>query len=210
MELENLTPFEMNELDKLEETVGIYAIVNQYNDMIYIGQSVHIKARLKQHYNSLNKLGSNNALFHDYFVYEKMNFFVTILEVINTQNLSDPEISTLLKEKEAFWIDEFPLEKCYNKSKFQFRHGEIFKQLFPKFMEGDLLDQLEIIVNILKEMKHPISNVDFSDFDLEFKEFMRFLKIIKLIQTIPRISFIKTNDVVIAVAGSDKNHFFSL
>ena len=39
----------------MNDICGIYMIRNKINDKIYIGQSIHVNARLEDHKNKLNK-----------------------------------------------------------------------------------------------------------------------------------------------------------
>ena len=73
-------------------TSGIYKITNTINNKIYIGQSIHIEQRWKEH---LSGRGSK-ALYQDFLFYGTQNFTFEILEICTDK--------TLLREREKFWV----------------------------------------------------------------------------------------------------------
>lgn len=77
---------------------GIYLITNIINNKKYIGQSVDINKRFREHiYSSLNANAkdANSPLHQAIRKYGKENFCLTILEECNREDLN---------EKECFWI----------------------------------------------------------------------------------------------------------
>lgn len=73
-------------------TKGIYKITNTINNKIYIGQSIHIEQRWKEH---LSGRGCK-ALYQDFLLYGTRNFTFEILEIC----IDDME----LREREKFWV----------------------------------------------------------------------------------------------------------
>lgn len=78
---------------------GIYAIRNKINNKYYIGKSINIYERIRQHINKLNKTSkdSNFHLNKSWFKYGQDNFEYIILEDVE---LND----NLLKQQELYWI----------------------------------------------------------------------------------------------------------
>ena len=80
--------------------VGIYKITNIINEKVYIGQSINILERWKQHnykaFNS-NEIGYNSAIHAAFRKYGIENFKLDILE--------ECEVSEL-DEKERLWIEK--------------------------------------------------------------------------------------------------------
>lgn len=76
---------------------GIYRIYNKLNGKSYIGQSVNIEKRFREHFSSLGCGTHRSKHFqHAYSLYGHENFETQILEICNEDEL------TL---KEQFWID---------------------------------------------------------------------------------------------------------
>lgn len=71
---------------------GVYKIINNVNHKIYIGQSVNIKARWKDHINSLNRGDSRCTLLQRAWnKYGQQNFSFEILELCPENILDDVE-----------------------------------------------------------------------------------------------------------------------
>lgn len=76
---------------------GIYKITNIATEESYIGQSVNIKERFRQHIKSgLSSSSTNNKLYQTMKQYGVENFTFMILEEVPRERLN---------EREAFWID---------------------------------------------------------------------------------------------------------
>ena len=83
--------------------IGIYKIENKVNGKIYIGQSVNIENRWKQHMRELNKSSHKNQhLLSSWKKYGKENFEFSVICTCNSDELD---------EKEIYYID---LYKTYN------------------------------------------------------------------------------------------------
>ena len=89
---------------------GIYKIINKINNKIYIGQSINLIERFKQHRRSLNKY-FKYPLYNAFRKYGIENFeFSIIEEVINIRDLD---------AREQYWLDHYQSylpEKGYNLS----------------------------------------------------------------------------------------------
>ena len=78
--------------------IGIYKITNNINNKIYVGQSIDIKERWKQHlYKAYNEkeLGYNSAIHQAFRKYGYENFSFEIIELCNKEELD---------VKEIYWI----------------------------------------------------------------------------------------------------------
>jgi len=80
--------------------IGVYQIVCTNNNRRYIGASINLANRKRQHfYNLRHKNHRNPKLQKDFNLYGEDNFFFSILEVL-------PDKKKLL-EREQYWIDLF-------------------------------------------------------------------------------------------------------
>ena len=72
---------------------GIYKITNNVNEKVYIGQSINIKLRWKDHINALNRDDSSCTLLQRAWnKYGQENFSFEILELCSEDMLDDMEI----------------------------------------------------------------------------------------------------------------------
>lgn len=77
--------------------IGIYKITNMVNNKCYIGQSIDINRRFKEHQNGLNKKVGHNPYFQNAWdKYGEENFAFEIIEEVDDTNLLD--------EREIFYI----------------------------------------------------------------------------------------------------------
>lgn len=107
---------QMNELcDRVlgkESVCGIYKITNLLTEQAYIGQSVNIADRWKQHCKCGLGIDASatNKLYNAMQKYGVWNFSFELLEQVHQRNL--------LNEKEKFWIDMYQSNKFgYNSTK---------------------------------------------------------------------------------------------
>lgn len=78
---------------------GIYAILNKITNQIYVGQSINIKKRFRNHKWFLNhNEHSNDYLQHAWNKYGEVSFEFIILEYCSKEELND---------KESFWIKHY-------------------------------------------------------------------------------------------------------
>lgn len=95
--------------------IGIYQIKNKKNEKVYIGQSVYLEERIRDHFASAGKI-KNHPLYDAIAEYGEENFDVTYLEILE-ENLSFIELHTKLNELEHFYVtllDSRNPERGYN------------------------------------------------------------------------------------------------
>lgn len=92
--------------------IGIYCFENKINNKRYIGQSVKIKTRIKQHIdcsNNKNYAGYNSKFYRALRKYGVENFNITIIETCKESELDDREI---------YWIEYYDSYKSgYNSNR---------------------------------------------------------------------------------------------
>lgn len=90
-------------------TVTIYAIKNKINSKCYIGKSSVFDKRIYQHFYNASA-GMNTPLYEDIRKYGKLNFEVSVLDVIEVEHFTDKECNEL----EQSYIHSIPSELRYN------------------------------------------------------------------------------------------------
>lgn len=79
--------------------VGIYKITNIITGKVYVGQSVHIESRVKEHKNPSNWIReSGKVLYRAFLKYGIENFTFEVVEECEAEKLS---------EREIYWISFF-------------------------------------------------------------------------------------------------------
>lgn len=80
---------------------GIYCIKNLINNKVYIGKSINIYERIRQHINLLNKesLDENRYLIRSWNKYGRDSFQYIVLEYLELDE-------TILKERELYWMNK--------------------------------------------------------------------------------------------------------
>ena len=73
--------------------IGIYKITNNSNGKSYIGQSIHIESRWKEHLRS-----DDNSIFHQELQNNPTIFTFSILEICEKEKLN---------EREQYWIQHY-------------------------------------------------------------------------------------------------------
>ena len=106
--------------------IGIYKITNKLNGKSYIGQSIDIERRIKQH---IKNTGSDkNPLYLDFKEYGIENFSYEVLEERSTE---------MLNEREHYWIEQYDTYNNgynltqggdYNRLKIKGKHGFFFEK----------------------------------------------------------------------------------
>jgi len=88
-----------------KEKSGIYVIKNLITNKVYVGKSVNIYIRIKQHITYLNTKDKNENvhLINSWHKYGRENFTYYVAEYID--NDVREEVDILLKEKELFWMN---------------------------------------------------------------------------------------------------------
>ena len=118
----------------IKKISGVYCIINNVNNKMYIGSSVNIIRRIKKHFNDLEKnIHGNQHLQNSYNKYGKENFSYEILEICFEN----------IKEKEQMYIDKYDFDlELYNKAKTTFCpmegrfHSEETKEKWSKDRKG--------------------------------------------------------------------------
>lgn len=90
---------EINEVKGVKCKGGIYQIRNTLNNKVYVGSTIDLNKRKRQHFNNLkgNK-HSNKHLQSSYNKYNYGNFIFEIIEYVEDKNK--------LLEREQYWIDK--------------------------------------------------------------------------------------------------------
>ena len=99
---------------------GVYLIINLITNKYYIGSSSQIYRRKVTHFSILKSAISPSCLDlqNDMNLYGRDNFTFEVLENIDINNLSKPEISKTLKRSEQHYIELYSFNfKMYNKNK---------------------------------------------------------------------------------------------
>lgn len=99
----------MKDFKKFKNIAGIYKIINNINNKIYIGSSSDMYKRLMCHFSELRgNYHKNKKLQNSYNTHGLENFSINILEVIDSVGV---DIRSALIKREQYWIN---LTKCYN------------------------------------------------------------------------------------------------
>lgn len=94
------------------EKIGVYAIFNRKTNKYYVGSSVNIKRRMKEHRAKIESLdGSNIKIGEDLKTAEDIkNFSFIVLETFEDYTITEGE----LRSKEAFYIEKYNACNGYN------------------------------------------------------------------------------------------------
>lgn len=94
--------------EELKHKCGIYQIRNLVNNKLYVGSTVNLNKRKKQHFNILKKNKHvNKYLQNAYNKYGENNFVFEVIEILNNKDF--------LIKHEQFWIDKLKtIKKMYN------------------------------------------------------------------------------------------------
>ena len=94
----------MNDDSQYPKGAGIYKLTCIPNGKIYIGKSIGLKARLKNHKNACNKATGRYYFQHALIKYGWESFRVEILEVFEDFDKFDNDHKRLILEKESHYI----------------------------------------------------------------------------------------------------------
>ena len=78
--------------------IGIYSITNKINGKRYIGQSINIDNRWKEHIRNIDNPNKNNTIYKALRKYGLENFIFEVLEECTESELDD---------KEIYWIEYY-------------------------------------------------------------------------------------------------------
>ena len=90
---------------------GIYCIKNTVNNKIYVGKSINIYGRIKQHITQLNHKSKdeNYHLIQAWHKYSRNSFTYEVLEYLEFEKYDDNSVDQQLKllaDRELFWIQK--------------------------------------------------------------------------------------------------------
>ena len=94
------------------EKIGVYAIFNSKTNKYYVGSSVNIKRRMKEHRKKIESLdGSNIKIGEDLKTAEDIkNFSFIVLETFEDYTITEK----VLRDKEEFYIKKYNAYNGYN------------------------------------------------------------------------------------------------
>lgn len=94
------------------EKIGVYAIFNSKTNKYYVGSSVNIKRRMKEHRAKIESLdGSNIKIGEDLKTHEDIkNFSFIVLETFEDYTITEK----VLRDKEEFYIKKYNAYNGYN------------------------------------------------------------------------------------------------
>lgn len=94
-------------MEDLRGKAGIYKIVNAINGKVYVGSSINLHNRKKNHFTTLNNGNHHNShLQKAYNKYGKENFFFEIIEIV-TKNENKNIFKENILKSEQYWIDRY-------------------------------------------------------------------------------------------------------
>jgi group I intron endonuclease len=156
---------------------AIYQIQNIVNNKCYIGSSVNFYRRMNAHYNKLIKnKHCNKKLQNAWNKYEKKNFVINILEIIEfPTNLVKSEKRNLIMQKEQYWVNL--LKPNYNiaevrGSSFGSNHTKETKDLLSKLKKGKKWSKERLEKYQVKPKKHKSRSILDESVILKIKEFL--------------------------------------
>lgn len=140
--------------------IGIYKITNQINGKVYIGQSVKIKSRWKQHKQEAKSNRRNTFLYNAMRKYGLDNFSFEVIEECEENQLN---------EREIYWIsyyDSFNKEKGYNMTP----GGSEPIKINPQEIY-DLWDQGYCVSDIEEKLKDKIGHTTIQNYLHEYSNY---------------------------------------
>lgn len=122
--------------------IGIYKITNKINGKVYVGQSVELEERKREHFRCLRKgIHDNIYLQNSFYKYGEENFVFEVIEYI-----SEP-LENVLTEREQYWIDYYggyTSSNTYNlkEAGSHGRDSELLKQIKSNAQKGKIMPKL--------------------------------------------------------------------
>lgn len=130
----------------LSEVIGIYQIFNKRNSKKYIGKSVNVGKRIKQHIRELrNGTHHNKFLQNDFYLHGELSFQITLLEECEENNLDDFE-SVYCYEN-----DVWNKQRGYNIAKLKNVNNVKTKVVRAKYKVIDTISSSKTITEALKK-----------------------------------------------------------
>nr|UYL26265.1 GIY-YIG endonuclease [Cordyceps militaris] len=122
----------------LIDQTGIYCILNNLDNKVYIGSSMNLAKRVLQH---IKNTQSNVYLQNAINKYKLENFSLYILEFCSDKDLTNIELNVKLIVLEQKYLDIFDNKYNINptagKSRFGAKHSEATKELFKKIRQNN-------------------------------------------------------------------------
>lgn len=97
----------MNYKDLNPKLAGIYIITNTVNNKSYIGQSVSLRSRIKDHFRNMKNQKIDLPLYRAAAKYGIHNFKIDILESFIPENISNEELIKKLDDLEIKYIAQY-------------------------------------------------------------------------------------------------------
>lgn len=135
----------------MNKTCGIYKITNKILNKSYIGKSIHIEERWKQHLSGRGSL----ELYKDFVYYGKENFIFEIIEVCKKNELT---------QKEKYWISHYnTFLNGYNLNdggdNSHFAIAKTKKEVYCYNLNGEFLKQYESLSDAERQTGINNSNI---------------------------------------------------
>ncbi len=110
-----------------KEKAGIYVIENIKNNKVYVGKSLNIYNRIKNHITLLNKKSpkENRHLINAWHKYKRNNFIYYVVEYID--RINKEEKNKKLKESELYWM--IKLNALNHKKGYNIRYDSEIKMI---------------------------------------------------------------------------------
>ena len=97
----------MNYKDLNPKSAGIYIITNQVNGKSYIGQSISLRSKIKDHFRNMKNQKLDLPLYRAASKYGIHNFKIDILESFIPENITNEELIKKLDELEIKYIAKY-------------------------------------------------------------------------------------------------------
>lgn len=128
---------------------GIYLIRNKINDKMYIGQSIDIYRRWKEHLNFKKNNKSKYPLYHSFSKYGTENFDFIILEEVKDEGK--------LLEREMFWYERLIPE--YNLTIPSENGGKKTKEVYMMDEDGNILNKFNSVKDAGLFLGKPMNHI---------------------------------------------------
>lgn len=115
--------------DEFSGNSGVYAIINNINGRVYIGESAFMMARICDHRQYLRRGAHiNKGLQSDFDIFGEAAFSYVVLEYC---------MEFELRFKETFWVDFVDESRLYNIAKCNIRHDNLLDEIGKDIIRRD-------------------------------------------------------------------------
>jgi len=139
--------FSLEAINLLDESTGIYSIINTKSKKKYIGKSRNMKKRLISHLSMLERNQHHSKRLQDDFNISGSSVFkITILERIDVKKYNSEILDKILTEKENKWLKTIDFNHDYNILEFgtnNTKREEIYLILEKKIVHIEEQNQLK-------------------------------------------------------------------